>query len=387
MLSHNHPLSAEAYASIRTGLDAIGRLHGRFRAYVDEHGLNPEVFLPGGAWYQLYEFDAFERWTYDLVNNVRCLAPLFTGFDMLAWERRDGPAIDLGRAQAFHANVLATGTLPPDIDAVLEKVFMQTTRLERSHYLAEVHAELTQNVPAKYIARCPDRMGEIGIIHDERIINPDLITYQSRINAIIGGGVFDVIDRAIERRGRAAVLEIGPGLCFIPYSLHQMFGGRLQIVLIDLPRMMAFGYAYLAGLVGAEHVAVIAAPGEPWPDAPFVFVPNYLVPAYARALPRVDVAYNALSLNEMHPRQIDFYLDLIEAQIDPDGVFFLEQGAKYLDSHEDAMAAAGRRFPNHRTCWDTAVGGLRVLASPNSYFYATAQGAAVQARRTLVDTR
>ena len=51
-------------------------------------------------------------------------------------------------------------------------------------------------------------------------------------------------------------------------------------------------------------------------------------------------------------------------------VFFLEQGGRYRDGHQDALAAACRVFPQHRICHEPTVGGLKVMAFPNSYFSA-----------------
>jgi hypothetical protein len=370
LLADNEPLARDAYPAIAHGLRQLERVHRALRDTVGEQQLDPEVFLPGGLWTDLCNLDRFERWTYDLVNHVRCLNSLFTGFDTLAWERRDGPRVNWADLAHFRARVLATGVFPRDLDRLLEERFLLRSKLELSGYLAAAHAELVEGVPERFIARCPNRMGEIGVVHEGRILSPDLLTWQSRINAMVGGGATAVLEAAVAARGVGRVLEIGPGYCFIPYVLHQAFGGRLQIFLVDLPRMMAFGYAYLSGLVGADQVSILAEPGRPIPTTPFVCLPHSLVPAYADALPPFDVAYNAISLNEMNAKQVAFYLAFIDAHLADDGVFFLEQGGRYRDGHEDAMAAARRVFPRHRICDERTVGGLNVMAVPNSYFSA-----------------
>lgn len=370
LFSDNGHLTADEFTRIRHGLARVERLHAAYRTFVAEHALDPEVFLPGNIWKDLYDFDGFERWTYDLVNAVRLLSPLFTGFDMLAWGRRDGREINLPEAERFHAGVMHDGALPRNLDEVLEVRFQFVTRLWYSRYLAAARRALLVNVPERYIARCPARMGEVGIVDQGDIVNPDLLTFQSRINAMVGGGVTQALEQAVARRGSATLLEIGPGLGFIPYTLHRALEGRLTVFLVDLPRMMARGYAYLAGVVGAEHVGIVTDPDEALPETPFVYIPNYLVPAVSGRLPRLDAVLNAISLNEMNAAQVDFYLGFIDAHLDEHGIFFLEQGARYRPDHEDAMAAARRRFPSHRCCPDPAVGGLPVMAYPNSYFHA-----------------
>jgi hypothetical protein len=326
LTSDNEPLSPGEYEAIHRGLADVARVHAGYRSFVAEHDLDPAVFLPGGIWGELYDFDRLERFTYDRVNLLRCFGPYFSGFDYLLWERRDKPGLDVARADRFRSEMLARERLPRELDALLEHMFQLTSRLELSGYLADEHARLTRNVPAGYVARCPGRMGELGIVHDGAIVNPDLLTYQSRINAMVGGGVTAVLERAVGNDGVGTVMEIGPGYCFLPAVLDAAFDGRLRFFLVDLPKVMAYGYAYLAGVAGAERVAVITGPEQPLPAAPFVFLPNYLLPAYASQLPRFDVIYNALSLNEMTEPQVGYYLDVIDRLLARDGVFFLEPG-------------------------------------------------------------
>jgi hypothetical protein len=371
LTSDNEPLSPGEYEAIRRGLADIERVHAGYRPFVATHDLDPAVFLPGGIWGELYGFDTLERFTYDRVNLLRCFATyFFTGFDYLLWDRRDSPRADTARADRFRAEMAVRERLPRELDALLEHMFQLTSRLELSGYLADEHERLTRNVPARYVARCPGRMGELGIVHESALVNPDLLTYQSRLNAMVGGGVTAVLERAAARDGTGTVMEIGPGYCFLPWVLDAAFDGRLQFFLVDLPKVMAYGYAYLAGIAGTERVAVITEPGQALPATPFVFLPNYLLPSYASQLPRFDVICNALSLNEMIEPQVDYYLEMIDQLLNPDGVFFLEQGGKYLDYHYDAQGAACRKFPRHRVCSDLTIAGMELMAAPNSYFYA-----------------
>ena len=379
LLAQNENLAPADYPAIRALIDQAHSLHVDAAKYVSLHGLDPEVFLPGNIWAALHASSGFANWSYDLVNYSRAVSA-FSGFHMMLWGRQDLPGdFDPDEAGRFYSDLFSgalTGNaigerlhamgIPRKIEQSRKRLFP----LYRSRgNLASTYDQLVANVPQRFRIEAPRRGGEMGLLHDGRIVNPDVLTYQGRINALYGSGTLDAIDRVIALRGAANYLEIGPGHCFFACALRSLFGHRLNIYLIDLPFVIANGIAYVscAHGVGTIGLATQAA----WPaQKPFVFIPNYLVPLHERHLPKFDLVHNALSLNEMSAKQVAYYMTLIDEHLTPDGVFHLCGGEKHLEYHQDALGAAMRRLPV-RKLYRGNVKGIPVMDRPNSFFEST----------------
>ena len=376
LLAQNEDLDPAQYPSIRALIEELRGLHDGAARYIAAQGLDPEVFLPGNIWADLTARTAFREWTYDLVNYSRAISP-FSGFHMMLWGREDLRG-DLDRVQAkcfyddLFSGALRGAAIADRMEAMRIPERMERSRRNRLRFyrarenLAPRYDRLVAKTPARFHIDAPKRGGEIGLLHRQRILNPDLLAYQGRINALYGAGVLAAIDRIIERRGSANYLEIGPGHGFFACALQSMFAGRLNVFLIDLPLAIANGLAYVSCVAGVDSVG-LATP-QAWPSPrPFVFVPNYVVPSCRARLPRFDLVHNALSLNEMSARQVAYYLDLVDEHLADDGVFHLSRGGKYLRDHQDALGMAIGRL-RLRKLYRRSVEGIPVSEAPNSFF-------------------
>ena len=371
LLIDNQDISGDEYAKASSLLHELRTLHFETRGYVERRGLDAELFLPGNIWADINRPDYFIDWTYELVNYVRCISP-FIGFHQMMWGRLDVPGeVDGVKASAFYDRFFS-GTL--DHKAIFEELeseFHLTERIGQSMpSLIESYDELVRNIPEQYRILAPPRAGEIGVQHGGGIINPDLIIYQRRINALYAGGALQPIEDAIAAQGSANYLEIGPGHCFFAYALARCFAGKLRVFLIDLPFVMANGCAYLTCAAGADQIGLVTPETTAAVEKPFVFVPNYLVPDYEPHLPDFHLVHNAISFNEMNAQQIAYYYDLVAHHLADDGVFHIAGGFKLLDHHVDALAAATQRFPNHIVHRGAYVGEYLVFDGPNTFIRA-----------------
>ena len=368
LLTDNQDISEDEYAKARTLLGEVRALHLASRQYVEGHGLDPGIFLPGNIWGEINTPDQFTDWTYDLVNYARCVSP-FSGFDLMMWGRRDVPGqVDVAKATDFYGRFIS-GTLPhKDVAAQLEREFNLSARIRQCQSgMTDFYDRLVSGIPERYRIVAPPRAGEIGWRHHGRIINPDVILYQRRLNALYAGGALQPIEDAIAAHGSANYLEIGPGHCFFAHALAECFDQALNVYLIDLPFVMANGCAYLACAAGTNRIGLVTANTTEAVEKPFVFVPNYLVADYERHLPAFDLVHNAISFNEMNAKQVAYYFDLVERHMADEGVFHIAGGCKVLDYHVDAFAAAIDRFPNHTIHADRDIAGHLVGERPNTF--------------------
>lgn len=293
----------------------------------------------------------------------------FSGFHSVVWGRLDRPPADPvaasadAAAAAYHR--VFSGLAEPD-DCVRA---LSARMLKSAPLLIDRYEALVADVPKQYRLVLPKRGGEIGIIHRGRLINPDLLLYQSRMNALFGAGVLQRLEAVIARSGRARYAEIGPGSAQFAFMLRQCLDERLDVVLIDLPLAMANGCAYLSCAAGPAAVVVGSPDALAPPDCPFVYLANYLLPAYARQLAPFDLVHNANSLHEMSAPQVDYYLSFVEAHLADDGCLHLAGMGRTLDYHQDVPRAAASRFPNHRIYNDRRIGVAPIIEPPHMLCY------------------
>lgn len=369
LIPDNQPIAQADYRAAKKIIDAIEAVHRSASEYISAHGLDPEIYLPGNIWGEISKPAAFTNWTYDLVNLARLVSP-FTGFHMLAWGRLDSPdGIDATKLNSVYQTIFSGELRSYELAKHVDEKLNLTERIKQSASdLIDRYGALVAGIPEKYKLSPPPRAGEIGAVHESRIIHPDLLSYQARMNALYASGALEIVERAIADRGSAEYLEIGPGNCFFAYALSQCFDGKVRAILIDLPASLANGCAYLVCAAGPSAVALMTAPLEP--HAPFTLLANYLLPAVEDRLPRFDLIHNAISMNEMTAKQIEDYLGLIERRLAPGGVFHLAQGTRHLDYHEDAYAMARSHFPRQRVFEGDSINEIMTPEAPNSFFYA-----------------
>ncbi|HVO40654.1 MAG TPA: putative sugar O-methyltransferase, partial [Spirochaetia bacterium] len=154
-------------------------------------------------------------------------------------------------------------------------------------------------------------------------------------------------EKKIDRFDHANYLEIGSGSGVFASSLARCFDRKLRVFLIDLPTTLLNAAAYLTCTAGSDHIGLVTEHTDAAVEKPFVCISNYLVPEYERFLPEMDLVHNALSFNEMNPRQVAYYYDLVARHMTRDGFFQITGGTRGLAYHVDAAAMALRRFPYH----------------------------------------
>lgn len=338
-LRDNYNLTPQQYARCIALVGGIQRLYDNAPAYTDRHGLDRSVALPGNEWASIVPVEGLNfRTAYNDINYLRLWAP-FIGFHLPILDRLDRRRFPNDGGEAFLAQ-LAQG-IPEDIVDVLDRRLDIAERLE---HLAPEYQKYVRNVPKQYVTTIPRMFGEIGIEIDGRVINPDALMAQSRINGLLASGVIAKLHGDISRRGRARVVEVGAGYGALAYALKSIFQEKLEYIVIDLPSSMYYATLYLSQLFDGEGCYLLE-PGDQVPEQfNFLFVANYLAGTLAESLGPIDLAINTMSFCEMSAAQVEFYAELFLQLLRPDGVAFDENGV-FLTHHVDSDAILGKLFP------------------------------------------
>lgn len=339
-LKENYPLTDAQYERGVSYVRSLQQLHDVAPAYIASAGLDPEIALPGNEWAKIVPAKGLRlRSSFADLNFLRLDAP-FIGYHLPILDRRDRAQFATEEDFSFLDGLSQNG-IPADIAAIL------AARLDMRRRLAPVVGEYetyVRGVPQKYRVGAPRMLGEIGVIIDGRVINPDILMCQSRINGMLSLGVIAKLGREIEERGRVRVLEIGPGYGALAYALRSIFGSKLEYILVDLPSSLYHSAVYLSTLLDGE-ACHLAMPGGAIPQHfNCLFVANYLLDEFAPRLGPIDLAINTMSFPEMSETQIRHYANLSARLLRPDGIFFDENGV-YLPHHADSDAVLGSVFP------------------------------------------
>ncbi len=339
----NHHITPDEHAYCVTLVSKLQAIYDAALDYIESNKLDPAIFLPGNEWTGISPTHGLKFSTaYNYINYLRLNAP-FAGYHLPILDRLDpGGKFARDPAEAFVRKLCSEG-IPDDI-AEQQKQFDARKRL--AHVVPE-YLDHISNVPLEYIVRTPRMFGEIGLDMDGVLVNPDVVLCQSRINGMYCSGILDKIARDIERQGRARVLEIGAGYGALAYALRQIFGPRLEYVVVDLTSSLYYAALYLSVLAGGTGCNLLG-PGDAAPERfQYLFVPNYMLDKVFRSLGRIDVAINTMSFPEMSAPQIFYYGNCIKQLIGEDGVVFEENGVVH-PHHVDCKAIFANIFPYHR---------------------------------------
>ena len=339
-LRDGYRLSAEQHAYCVTLIDRVERLYRGAPAYVDSRGLDRALVFPGNEWAGIIPVEGLTfRRTYNDVNFVRLMSP-FAGYYLMFLDRLDVRHFPEPWNDEFLADIGQHGLREDLIDRLVERV----DPAERLAGCVEEYRQHVRNVPKQYIVRTPRMFGEIGVEVGGLLANPDVSLCQSRINGMLCSGVLHKLHADIARRGRARVLEIGPGHGPLGQALKTIYGDRLEYIAVDLPSILYNSSIYLATLANGEGCHVML-PGEKVPDRfNFLFVANYLLDELGDSLGPIDLALNAMSFPEMSPAQVRYYAEFLKRTLRVDGVVF-DENAALKPHHTDSKAIFAEVFP------------------------------------------
>lgn len=342
-LTKNHALSREEYARCLGLVETLQRLYDSGPDYVKRHGLDPAIFFAGNEWAEIVQTTGLTfKTAYNDINYLRLHAP-FAGYHMPILDRLDGGhCFDPKGAKEFVVEVASA--VPDDIAERQRKLFDPWTRL---HPIVPEYLNHLRNVPSRYVVRTPRMFGEIGLDINGVLVNPDVVLCQSRINAMYCSGVLDKLDADIRRNGRARVLEIGAGHGGLGYALQQIFGERLEYVIIDLPTSLYYAMVYLSVLGGVDDSQLLEEGAPPHTHFKYLFIANHLLDEVMPVLGSFDLALNCMSFPEMSASQIRYYGEIIKRLLGRDGVLFEENGV-IQPHHVDHRPIFRELFPYSR---------------------------------------
>jgi putative sugar O-methyltransferase len=338
-LQQNDDLSEIEYAGIKSAVGQVNDLLNDWSSYVDRNGLDPRLFHTQNEWAGIISVSQSRELRYrddfQWVNYIRLLSP-FTGFYLPFLDR-------IGGAQLFGNEV--TERIQAEIaHGIPENIVELMDTLDPHERLAHVIDEqhrLTANIPSKFVVKMPLRGGEVGLMIDGAIVNPDTIYTQGRINSMYNFGILRAIEENIEKCGKCRVLEIGGGYGALARALHSLFPGKLEYVMMDLPESLwsAAGYMTVTGPTD------VLEPGQAFPDTfETLMIANYLAEECRTSLGPVDLAINTMSFIEMSEAQVRYYRDLIGEVLAEDGRCFIE-GIPSKPEHVDCNALFAETMP------------------------------------------
>jgi hypothetical protein len=316
----NFPLSAHDFAVACAWCDAMVALRNDRPAYLAAHGLDPRIHLPAHMWGQGFvasNFEKMARKDYHTINHLRCLTYNFTGFSLLT--------------MAPCENTPEVLVVPEDADSIIRGV------AGRAADAAVEYVRSSRNLPKERRVDTPRMFGESGWEVDGAIVNYDTWSTQQRINALHGSGLLDFLQRRVERRGHARIVEIGAGYGNLAYTLHRLLG-PLEYFVVDLPESMIYSSVYLDTVLPEAHCR-LATPGRALPtgNPGVTFVGNHTIAEFLPQIGEVDLVINVMSPSEMSPDQVRHYGRCARDLIGNQGVFY-EQNYMLPGVHTDIVA-------------------------------------------------
>lgn len=341
-LADNHNMTVGQHARCVDLVRRAQALYDGTEAYRVQHGIDPALAYAGNEWADIVARKGLVfRDSYNDINYFRIRAP-FAGYHLPILDRLDVRRYPDDWGEALVKEV--GDGIPGDIVERLARLYAPQDRLLP---LVPEYLDHIRNVPPRYIVRPPRMFGEIGIDVRGTLVNADVILCQSRINAMLSGGVLDKLDRDMARNGRARVVEIGAGYGNLGYALRRILGDRLEYIVIDLPSSLYHSAIYLA-VANEWKRCHLLMPGERVPEHfEFMFVANYMVDELAVEIGPVDLGINCMSFPEMSAAQVRHYANFLRQVLRDDGLVFDENAAN-RPHHTDSKAILAEVFPFRR---------------------------------------
>jgi hypothetical protein len=349
-LHDNYRLTKEQHDYCVSMVDRVQTLYEGTPDYLRGRGLDRDLYFPANEWAGIIPTDGFRfRRSYNDINYFRLMSP-FAGFHLVFLDRLDRRL----HAEPWNDDVLqrmAGQGISDEIVEFLAAKVVPSERLTKCCGMdgtvvscATEYRQFVAGVPSRFVVRTPRLFGEIGIDLDGLLVNPDVILCQCRVNGMLSAGVFDKLDADIARRGRARVLEIGPGYGPLGQALRGIYGDKIEYIAVDLPAVLYYAAIYLSTLADGEGCHVLM-PDDPMPERfNCLFVGNHLLEEFGDRLGPIDLALNTMSFPEMSQAQVVYYAETLKKLLRSDGVIF-DENAALKPHHTDSKAIFAEVFP------------------------------------------
>jgi putative sugar O-methyltransferase len=307
-LRDERPLPPDAYARAD---ELCGRLRSLIAdrvAFLARSGRDPAIHLPRGIWDLNAPLHAASRLMLsghpDVVRHLRLYAQAFTGYQLVSLDRSKGRGVPR--------------IIPADLDDAL------AAKAANVDVIVDHHLDACRRLPETLHISPPGIFGEVGWVHDGRIINHDTHDYLERLALLADCGVLWELRHRTSQEPAPRILEIGSGFGGLAYHLKKLLP-RARYVCVDIPESLAFSSVYLTTLFPDEDNALVTpdAPDGLAADGPGVtFLPNFLFDDFVDFGRPFDLVINTLSMSEMAEAQVRHYCAGIAKLLSPDGVFF-----------------------------------------------------------------
>lgn len=221
----------------------------------------------------------------------------------------------------------------------------------------------------------PPLLGGFGFRHGDGLFNVDTLKFYEATIALQRGGVLGELRDA---RQRPVIWEIGAGWGGMAYTLKTLCPNATYVI-TDLPELFVFSAVYLQAAFPDATIAFHGdAPLEELLDGgvDFIFSPHTALAELT--LPRVDLAVNMVSFQEMTSAQVEGYVEHAHAV-----------GARYLYSLNRDRSYYNRELSNvseivNRRFWPHEIPVLEVgytqTKAPKKTAKVRKAGAAIKAK-------
>lgn len=177
--------------------------------------------------------------------------------------------------------------------------------------------EITNKIPAEYICRPPVKLGEVGWLVNNGVVNRDVVAYQERIALLYHSGILD----ELRRRKKVKIVEIGGGYGGLAYFLKQIIP-EAEYFIVDLPVSLFYSAVYLTLVNPRTSYMIYSRRKESLLATPrdFTFVPNVHFKDLLGL--EFDLAINTLSFAEMPSATVEMYASGLADMLGTRGYLF-----------------------------------------------------------------
>lgn len=179
-----------------------------------------------------------------------------------------------------------------------------------------LYNKMTKGVDPDYHLSEPvpdSRLSIMGINYRDKLINFDIVRYQTTVTNLHEAGILQDLRMRTER---PLVMEIGGGYGGLAYQMTRLLGANVTYAIVDFPEVLFFVAHFLRATNPDLPVCVWDPDAEPFPDVSgVVLVPHHALPQLEGA-PNISLMLNLFSFQEMRSDQIRLYARLADERLD-----------------------------------------------------------------------